>query len=927
MENKEHSEVKKNNTKANVTKLSDVIQQPDDNQYRQNIQKISEIASLKLEEQYGLPLNIASSNASLDLIGANEPKNEFEDQIKHKIELENYLKEDNCNLSCQKKLKIESDQNDNKQSIDFDTENNCKITVLNVKKECDENDCKKTFESEVSQTDMNTVDYENENSPEFIWKYQISSNKNFIATLNEYCLSAKVVANFVQEKDKNHNKSSKTKVVFTTVSLSNNNTEKQTVSREPGISKQLSKQNVCKKALHELIYNDPEVRIKILDIVKKFTGVLQKPNKKLLKKKKLNKGIQLNSENDTTTKSIEKSSSNIVQLDLNSKTSNQSPLLSSSVFEDPNIRFCIKNDDGTTLCKDTTNTISQPIKDTLKNPEFVESMSNLETYTENKNLENLIDSTNANKDQLAKDQLESCQKIVPDSLKSFQEGINIQNYSSKTENNYNQNLPEINSELSGIILQKPVETQKGELCKLTETKNEEKIKGFMQFFHPEEFTKEAPSTNLAQTSSIVKKETNQISIKEMIKGNFDNKVLDSLDQFAIDRKISIKWKFEHKGSKIFSKILLGDLYAYGSHKKKRKSKLNAAKHLLSIIESNLDMKVDFESFLESEKDTSSNKNDTSMNSRSSSLNIFQSSSYNEKPKLNQKNNQFLTTNEAKKCLLALNDSIKPNFIQKEGMKVIFNEVNKIFMNCCNNLTLKLQPIGSYLNQSTRAKRLDIDCIPFASSNVSYNVDFYTIAKDLLNCSLENLPQNFPIELALHYKITFSKVPENKCSILEFQHRSCEIKLKVFQFDKSEFRVKTTNKNEINIQNCMIFHSQWLEDNMRGQYANEDLIMIFRLVRHWREIKNINFPTEILDLAVFYSTFNFKDFDLVKVLLKFFTLVVLLINKYFDNFYEISEYHSYLVSINDQEIRNNIIKKAHKTFLNLTNNNLSDFFDN
>jgi hypothetical protein len=50
------------------------------------------------------------------------------------------------------------------------------------------------------------------------------------------------------------------------------------------------------------------------------------------------------------------------------------------------------------------------------------------------------------------------------------------------------------------------------------------------------------------------------------------------------------------------------------------------------------------------------------------------------------------------------------------------------------------------------------------------------------------------------------------------------------------------------------------------------------------------------LAVFYCTFNFKEFDIVKVLLKFFALLNLLINKYNFYFYELSDYHAYLIKV-------------------------------
>jgi hypothetical protein len=56
------------------------------------------------------------------------------------------------------------------------------------------------------------------------------------------------------------------------------------------------------------------------------------------------------------------------------------------------------------------------------------------------------------------------------------------------------------------------------------------------------------------------------------------------------------------------------------------------------------------------------------------------------------------------------------------------------------------------------------------------------------------------------------------------------------------------------------------------------------------------PTEILDLTLNYATFNFKESGIFKVLLKFFTLISLMLSSHCETFYELSEYHSWLLEV-------------------------------
>ena len=56
------------------------------------------------------------------------------------------------------------------------------------------------------------------------------------------------------------------------------------------------------------------------------------------------------------------------------------------------------------------------------------------------------------------------------------------------------------------------------------------------------------------------------------------------------------------------------------------------------------------------------------------------------------------------------------------------------------------------------------------------------------------------------------------------------------------------------------------------------------------------PTEVLDLTLNYATFSFKESGMFKVLLKFFTLLTLMLSSHNESFYELSEYHSWLIEV-------------------------------
>ena len=138
----------------------------------------------------------------------------------------------------------------------------------------------------------------------------------------------------------------------------------------------------------------------------------------------------------------------------------------------------------------------------------------------------------------------------------------------------------------------------------------------------------------------------------------------------------------------------------------------------------------------------------------------------------------------------------------------------------------------------------------------------------------------------------------------------------------------TGVKDISHYTAGIYHSNWLVQNLSSAQNNPNVIRLLRLIRQWKLIKLFNFmPTEILDLTLSYATFSFKETGVFKVLLKFFTLLTLMLCRQNENFYELSEYHTFLISQMSTEQKDRVIEAAQNSFAKLSINDTSDFKKN
>lgn len=164
-------------------------------------------------------------------------------------------------------------------------------------------------------------------------------------------------------------------------------------------------------------------------------------------------------------------------------------------------------------------------------------------------------------------------------------------------------------------------------------------------------------------------------------------------------------------------------------------------------------------------------------------------------------------------------------------------------------------------------------------------------------------ENFEVEISTNKTL--------KCKNLTFTHKTSNISLIFKEFKETGNEFTNQNGKLINSINSQIYHAVWLEENIQDRLTASrkegvdelekmdypSLIKIMRYLREWRSVNDLNFPSEIIDICIYYSTSYFKQFNILQVIIKFFALVNLLINPYNYYFYELSEYHSFMIKVN------------------------------
>jgi hypothetical protein len=442
-----------------------------------------------------------------------------------------------------------------------------------------------------------------------------------------------------------------------------------------------------------------------------------------------------------------------------------------------------------------------------------------------------------------------------------------------------------------------------------------------------------------------------------------------LNSYAQNSKESLKWRIKMEDNVCLAEINIGTLSASAVKSNKRQAKLLAAKNLLRTIDSNTFLKGKFFYYLRDQRDFQSQTNRSNswadiyhsykevaepapaeihLDMRVDGLqNVITDEEARGPEEVEDEDEIFeveaLYTEDSldlKKWFNTLDASLKPMESQLQEINQIFMQVSEVVKALLPGGFVKVIPLGSYLLGCMRRDHLVVDCLlldsrlpgdslglsPAQEINLSRLKELFQERKSTFQL-INNHYQLYEVR-AISPQTEYEETGALRC--LYFTHSLTGIKIKIINFvDKGGSYVNCRGKT-VNLFNSTLFHVMWLEQQYTREPVSQEISKLLRIIRKWRTVNQVTFPSEIIDLAVVYSTYNFKELDLVKVLLKFFALINLLVNNYHHYFYELSEYHSFIIKVNvsDQNISDEdklqLIKRAQETFVEISNRNPAHF---
>lgn len=268
----------------------------------------------------------------------------------------------------------------------------------------------------------------------------------------------------------------------------------------------------------------------------------------------------------------------------------------------------------------------------------------------------------------------------------------------------------------------------------------------------------------------------------------------------------------------------------------------------------------------------------------------------------------------------LDNLISASADEIKDLKNTFEQVAELLQYILQSSNLQLIPVGSFVIGCIRKDQLCIDSylhLDVSNNNVTSEeiVSLFDMKKNSQDC---------PSPLFFNFSITAERDPLNQEEYLLLKNNNNLNTIRVFLMKLNN----QTGTKLVSHYTAGIYHSNWLVQNLSSAQNNPNVIRLLRLIRSWKLVKGFNsLPTEILDLTLSYATFSFKETGVFKVLLKFFTLLTLMLCRQNENFYELSEYHSFLISQMTSDQKDKVIEAAQTSFANLSINDTSDFKKN
>ena len=213
--------------------------------------------------------------------------------------------------------------------------------------------------------------------------------------------------------------------------------------------------------------------------------------------------------------------------------------------------------------------------------------------------------------------------------------------------------------------------------------------------------------------------------------------------------------------------------------------------------------------------------------------------------------------------------------------------------------LKLVPLGSFLLECMHKHKLEVDCMVLDAMDPTREVDLSSVKSAFYTKKATATDSDL-----LHFEVSVETSAEGE-HVLVCVHQDNGIKFRVFsglndpnQSNQSEdkdngLNSETDARIAITRKTAALYHADWIDQNLP---AEKSILDILRLVRCWRFNTKAPIASELLDLAVSVSSSNFEESGTAKILMKFFGLLQLVVNKHHSNFYQFSEYHSFLIHV-------------------------------
>lgn len=408
---------------------------------------------------------------------------------------------------------------------------------------------------------------------------------------------------------------------------------------------------------------------------------------------------------------------------------------------------------------------------------------------------------------------------------------------------------------------------------------------------------------------------NQIELQED-----DKNILTRMNLFTQSLGQTMHWNVKEKNTLRIIDLKIGQWRSSSSHRKKKLGKILAVKNLLKQWEKDPNMKQKMLDHL-FDDDIGQPLTDTSTNVKivSKIRNIIlKHVNLPKKERENTKTRVYEEPQEVNNYFNSLNNTIQATDDQIITLTNTFEEIAELLQYTLQSNKIQLIPVGSFLIGSIRKLKLAVDSY-LHLDQAHGSVSCYELVQLF---ELRRQRVDVPSPLFYSYSLSLQRDGINREEYVQFTNRITYNHIRVFIITPDRFQ---EGASTLNHYTTGLYHSNWVVQNLSDVQNDPQTLRLFRIVREWKDQRYLTFlPSEILDVTLSYATFSFKENNIFKVLLRFFTLLTMMLCAFNKNFYELSDYHQYLIDSIPTHHKDQIIEAAQSTFVNLSQNNTIDF---